>query len=223
VPRHGDALFHSDGGKAAAVARMKPSTEELLLLLGARRTALDPARSGAAGELVDLGLAELTAGKDGTSGIRLTGEGRTLRRRLVAKRRRAAPVRQQDLQALEERVVLRISRIIDARIAELEPRLRTMPPAHEQGVVAVDDLGTRVLSALQELDLAQHLDGIVPLRLLRAQLSEVASTALDRVLLQLERQYQIDLKIANDPKAVILPDSGIWLPGRGLAYYAALR
>jgi hypothetical protein len=202
---------------------MRTSTEELLLQLGARRAGIDPAWSDDLGELVGLALAEVQQDKTGGSTVRLTTEGRKLKEELARRNRRRRGASLGDLQAAEERIVSRISNIIDTKLAALEPRLRAMPSAQEPQVVLVDDLGRRVLCAIQEIDQAQRLDGIVPLHLLRAQLGDVPGLLLDRALVDLERQYRIDLKIANDPCAVSCPNSGIRLPGRGLAYYAALR
>jgi hypothetical protein len=202
---------------------MKTSTEELLVRLGARRVGIDPGWSDELCELVGLGLAEVQDGKTGGATVRLTIEGRKLKQELTRTKRSKRGASLDDLQAVEERIVLRISNIIDQKLAALEPRLRTMPPAHEPEVVLIDDLGRRVLSAIQQIDQAQRLDGIVPLHLLRAHLGEIPGNQLDHALLELERQYRIDLKIANDPRGVPMPDSGIRLPGRGLAYYAALR
>jgi hypothetical protein len=202
---------------------MRTSTEELLLRLGARRAEVDPACSDEFGELVRLGFAEVQEGKSGGSTVRLTVKGRNRKEQLARQARRRRSASLDDLQAAEDRIVLRISHLIDEKLAAIEPRLRTMPPSHETQALAAEDLAARVLQAIQEIDEAQRLDGIVPLHLLRAQMADIPALSLDRVLVELERQYQIDLKIANDPKAVSWPDSGIRLPGRGLAYYAALR
>jgi hypothetical protein len=200
---------------------MTASTTALLARLGARRSALEPDCSRDAEALVALGFAEIHKDRDGRRTIRLTEKGRGAKEQLRAPRRKMANL--EDLRALEERVVLRVAALLDTKLQELEPRLRTMPPAHKPEVVVVDGLGSRVLSAIQELDEAQHLDGIVPIASLRNVLCDMPAALLNQSLIELERQYRIDLKIANDPATVPAPESGLRLPGRGLAYYVAVR
>lgn len=200
---------------------MKESTTALLARLGVRRTAVDAASRADAEALVALGMAEVQEGRDGRVMARLTPQGQRAKQQLTLSRRRVASL--EDLRALEERVVLRVGALIDSKLQALEPRLRTMPPAHKPEVVVVDGLGARLLSAIQELDESQHLDGIVPIAMLRSMFPELPGPMLDRSLIDLERQYRIDLKIANDPTTVSAPESGIRLPGRGLAYYVAVR
>lgn len=190
--------------------------------LTARSTPLQQADEAELAELVGRGLVRQHTGRDGRRMVQLTAEGRQHKAELQAKLppRRGASL--QDLLALEQRLLVRIERLLDARLAGLEPRLPTMPPPHVQAAAA-EQLADRVLAAIQQLDLRQQLDGIVPLRALRAHLADVSATVLDRELVNLERQYRIDLKIANDPSTVPEPESGIRMPGRGLAYFAALR
>jgi hypothetical protein len=202
---------------------MRPSTEELLLRLGARRSGIDPAGSEDLAELVRSGLVDVQDGKAGKPAVRLTDEGRRRKDALVRKNRPRRAASLDDLRVFEERIIDRISQLIDAKLTALELRLQTRHPTTEPHVVVTDALAARVLSAIQQIDQAQRLDGIVPLHQLRAQLMDVPGPQLDHALVELERQYRIDLKIANDPKSIFRPDSGIRLPGRGLAYYAAIR
>jgi len=204
----------------------KPTNETssaLLARLGLRPSALDTQSVRDAEALVAMGLVKLHTARDGRRMGQLTETGKRAKEQLRASRRRT--VNQEDLRALEERLVLRVAALIDGRLRQLEPRLRTMPPAHKPEVLVVEDdrVGARVLSAIQEIDEAQHLDGIVPLAMLRSLLTELPGPLLDRSLIDLERQYRIDLKIANDPATVPSPESGIRLPGRGLAYFVAVR
>jgi hypothetical protein len=202
---------------------MNESSSALLARLGVRRTALDEESVRVAEALVAQGLAEIRTARDGRRMAQLTERGRRAKEQLRASRRRAASY--EDLRALEERVVLRVAALIEARLQQLEPRLRTMPPAHkpEVLVIDIDGLGARVLSAIQEIDEAQHLDGIVPIAVLRNALPDMPAALLDQSLIELERQYRIDLKIANDPATVPSPDAGIRLAGRGLACFVAVR
>ncbi|MBI5535180.1 MAG: hypothetical protein HY898_20805 [Deltaproteobacteria bacterium] len=202
---------------------MRTSTEELLLRLGARRIAVDPDWSEDLGELVRLGFAQVQQAKSGASTVQLTVQGKKCKEQLARQVRRRRSASLDDLHAAEDRIVLRISQLIDDKLAALEPRLHTRLSSHDNPALVAEDPAARVLAAIQEIDRAQRLDGIVPLHLVRAQLADIPALSLDRVLVDLERQYRIDLKIANDPKTVSQPDSGIRLPGRGLAYYAALR
>src|SRR5262249_40226339 len=84
-------------------------------------------------------------------------------------------------------------------------------------------LPQRIVAALQQLDVQHRYDGLVPLHALRPALPGVSRAAFDAALFDLERRYQVDLKIANDPVAVPHPEAGVRVDGRGLIYYVARR
>lgn len=80
-----------------------------------------------------------------------------------------------------------------------------------------------VLDAIRALDREGRLDGLVPIPAVRRRLASFERPQLDRALLELERVFRIDLKIANDPLAVEAAGEGIPHPARGLLYYAVVR
>jgi hypothetical protein len=61
---------------------------------------------------------------------------------------------------------------------------------------------------------------LVPIPVIRHQFPGVSEKALTRVLLSLEQNRTVDLKIANDPTGVSEPEAGIRVDDRGLVYFA---
>lgn len=83
--------------------------------------------------------------------------------------------------------------------------------------------GERIVALLDRLDALHHLDGLVPLPLLRRELGATPRSVVDRTLFDLEQCGRIALKIANNRSAVHEPEQGILLHGRGLIYFARTR
>lgn len=81
----------------------------------------------------------------------------------------------------------------------------------------------RVIAVLQGLD--PHRQGIIPLLAVRGALPHVSREDLDRALLQLERDWVVDLNVAQAPLQ-LSPEaraSAIYRKDRGLVAYVTLR
>ena len=80
-------------------------------------------------------------------------------------------------------------------------------------------------AAVTEIDRRDHHDGIVPIGKLRRTLAYLSlnRATFDAALLEEERAYIVDLKVANDPTRVKDPEEGIVIESRGLLYFVVLR
>lgn len=80
-------------------------------------------------------------------------------------------------------------------------------------------------AAVTEIDRRDHHDGIVPIGKLRRTLAYLGlnRATFDAALLEEERAYTVDIKVANDPTRVKDPEEGIPIEGRGLLYFVVLR
>ncbi len=120
--------------------------------------------------------------------------------------------------------LLRRIEVLEARLDALERLVAQSPPPRKKLASAdLDDLEPVVVDTLLALDREHRLDGLVPIPHVRRSLPGFLRADLDRILLNLERRFRIDLKIANDPMSIETPSDGISHPDRGLLYYAALR
>lgn len=119
------------------------------------------------------------------------------------------------LAALEEAVAA-----LTARVAALEGRApeASIDPAA---------LRTALIGAIGDVDAGTRAGGLVPIPELRAELRRRGINAGDgdvtAALEALEREWLIDLSIAQDPSQVADRAAGIERPGRGLLYYVARR
>jgi hypothetical protein len=164
--------------------------------------------------LVSEGL--LTVRKEGRSElVALTDAGRERAATLPtvpARAPRAAPPKAADLAARLDR--------IEAALARIEGRLGG-------GAAAPADLKKALLEVIAEVDAARRYGGLVPLPDIRKVLRERGITASDAevngALEELEREFTIDLSVAQSPTAVEDRGAGIERPGRGLAYYVLRR
>ncbi|MCE9578431.1 MAG: hypothetical protein K8W52_35220 [Deltaproteobacteria bacterium] len=106
---------------------------------------------------------------------------------------------------------------LTARVAQLEGRA----PAP----VTVIDLAPAALAAIAELDASGRYGGLVPIPVVRGALRARGAddAAISATLLELERQFRIDLSIAQSPTTAPDRSQGIERPGRGLLYYVARR
>jgi len=95
-------------------------------------------------------------------------------------------------------------------------------PTHEP---SPRDVLAEVCAAVRELGRLGRMGGLVPLPDLRRRLASLAidRSALDAALLAAERDYLLDLKVANDPSSVHDASEGIEVPGRGLLYFVVAR
>lgn len=80
-------------------------------------------------------------------------------------------------------------------------------------------------AAVTEIDRRDHHDRLVPIGKLRLSLAYLGlnRATFDAALLEEERAYTVDLKVANDPTRVREPEGGITVEGRGLLYFVVLR
>jgi hypothetical protein len=173
--------------------------------------------------LVDLGLlakATKGSGKKKEAAYELTKTAKealkptTKPRATGAKRPPAASV--DDLRAMEARLLERL----DALAARLP-----QPPAEAPSPPRNGDLRSAIPAAIRDADLAGRFGGMVPIPEVRKVVHSrtgASRTEFDEMLLALEREFLVDLKIANDPRR---PDAseGIAVPGRGLVFFAIAR
>jgi hypothetical protein len=82
-----------------------------------------------------------------------------------------------------------------------------------------------LLSVLGDLDRRERHAGMVPIPEVRAVFLQRGWTrsAFDEQLLRAERDFVVDLKIANDPARLAEPELAIEEPGRGHLQYVVLR
>jgi hypothetical protein len=124
------------------------------------------------------------------------------------------PATLDDLRAMEARILERL----DALAARL-PASTPQPPPQD------GDLRTAIPTAIRDADLAGRFGGMVPIPEVRKVVQSrtgASRTEFDDMLLALEREFRVDLKIANDPRR---PDAseGIAVPGRGLVFFALAK
>jgi len=123
---------------------------------------------------------------------------------------------------LEQRIAL-----LERTVRELTARAHHETPAPPAAALpqapAPAGLEGDVFDVIRSLDREGRLDGLVPIPWLRRRFPSAHKLQLDRALLELERGFRIDLKIANDPLAVEAAGDGILHPARGLLYYAVVR
>ena len=96
------------------------------------------------------------------------------------------------------------------------------PPPHQP--LVAEEFDRVVRTALRELDASGRHGGLVPLPSLRRALSHHgwSREQFDAALLERQRSRALDLKIANDPRAVADAGDGIDT-ARGLLYYVVAR
>jgi DNA-binding MarR family transcriptional regulator len=80
-------------------------------------------------------------------------------------------------------------------------------------------------TTIPEINRRDRHDGLVPIGKIRRTLAYLGldRPTFDAALLEEERAYTVDLKIANDPSRVKDPEEGISIEGRGLLYFVVLR
>jgi hypothetical protein len=118
----------------------------------------------------------------------------------------------EDLQALE----VRLNQKLD-QIAQLfAPRAQSKPGANAKQIEAA------IPAAIRQADQQGRHGGLVPIpevRRLVLQQTGATRAQFDQALLAMERDFRVDLKIADDARRADAPE-GIQVPGRGLVYYA---
>ncbi len=128
--------------------------------------------------------------------------------------------------ALESRLLARIDLLARALGVELGGSAQAGAPVERPApVIAAEAFATAVHAAIRDADLAGRHGGLVPIpevRKLVALRTGATREQFDLALLSLERDFRVDLKIANDPTR---PDAaeGIRVQGRGLVYFALAK
>jgi hypothetical protein len=117
-----------------------------------------------------------------------------------------------DIEALEARITQKLDQIVHL----LAPHVQSKPGANDKQVEAA------ISAAIRQADQQGRHDGLVPIpevRRLVLQQTGATRAQFDQALLAMEREFRVDLKIADDPRRPDAPE-GIQVPGRGLVYYA---
>ena len=155
--------------------------------------------------------------------------------RAPAKPKTAKPVPASiaDLAGTEARILARLEQLARSLGIELS-KLPTAAPlpsdagaratlaAMSPAVISADALSSAILGALKDADLAGRHGGLVPIpevRRLAAMRTGASREQFDLTLLSLERDFKVDLKIANDPNRADAAE-GLRVHGRGLVYFA---
>jgi hypothetical protein len=114
---------------------------------------------------------------------------------------------------------------LEAEVAAL--RARTPAAAAPAPPATGPALAAAILDAAADLDARQRLGGLVPIpelrRALRGNGVAADDAAVTDALLALERDFRIDLAVAQSPTAVAERAAGIERAGRGLLYYVTRR
>jgi hypothetical protein len=132
----------------------------------------------------------------------------------------------EEVQALLRELEARLTDRIRAEVVgAVREALGETPKAAQPAVAKTEPLEAAIPGAIKEADRHGHHGGLVPIpevRRLVQQRTGATRAQFDAALLALERQFRVDLKIANDARR---PDAaeGIEVPGRGLVYFALAR
>ncbi len=138
---------------------------------------------------------------------------RALKPPAPARRARPRAATLEDLQALEARLNQKLDQIAQQLLA---PQVQSKPGANGKQVEAV------IPAAIRQADQQGRHGGLVPIpevRRLVLQQTGATRAQFDQALLAMERDFRVDLKIADDARRADAPE-GIQVPGRGLVYYA---
>ncbi|MFL5441092.1 MAG: hypothetical protein ACJ79W_18180 [Myxococcales bacterium] len=185
--------------------------------------------------LVDRGLlVRTTRGKKREPAYELTAIAKEALKPLPkprpARAKKSPPVTLDDLRAMEARLLEQLDALgrelaasRPAPPAETQPTPRPAKPAVPRDPDGY--LRSAIPTAIRDADLAGRFGGMVPIPEVRKVVQSrtgASRTEFDDVLLALEREFLVDLKIANDPRR---PDAseGIAVPGRGLVFFALAR
>jgi hypothetical protein len=110
-------------------------------------------------------------------------------------------------------------------VARIEARFAAEPtPGRVLGVAMPPHaLRDAVLETLRTLDARHRYGGLVPIPELRRALAPAAAAQVNAALFSLERDYLVDLSVAQAPTQIADATAGIERPGRGLLYYVTPR
>ena len=126
------------------------------------------------------------------------------------------------LRELEARLVERIREQVVGAVREaIGERPKGAQPAPAEAV----PLDAAIAGAIRDADRLGRHGGLVPIpevRRLVAERTGATRAQFDAALLGLERQFRVDLKLANDARRSDAAE-GIEVPGRGLVYFVLAR
>lgn len=167
--------------------------------------------------------------------LELTEAGRAVAQALpveaqLAPRPRAAGAVPVDLVERLDRIEQAIARLASTqeRLLQLVVVARPSTPARADDDGADgSSLRATLLDAIASLDARQGHGGLVPIPALREELRQRGTSAppsaVDAVLIALERDRAIELRVAQSPSLLADRAQGIERPGRGLVYYVSPR
>lgn len=191
-------------------------------------------RTAAIAELCERGLLQASV-KGRTMTLSLTPAGEAACAALPPPEEKAAQARRPGasapaladlLAALEARLMARLDRL-EARLDQVSVRPERSEAQSKGPPSSAADLKSVILEALLSLDRRHRHGGLVPIPALRRELRARGVPSPDAdvnaALESLEREYAVDLHVAQSPTTVPERDQGIERPGRGLAYYVAPR
>ena len=114
-----------------------------------------------------------------------------------------------------------------ARLDRIEAQLARILELLEPRAASPADLKPLLLEVIAELDAAHRYGGLVPLPDIRQELRRrgvgAPDATVNAALEELERDFAVDLSIAQSPTTVPDRAAGIERPGRGLVYYVVRR
>ena len=117
-------------------------------------------------------------------------------------------------------------RTLGARVDALAASLGKQTALEEPpATVTPDRFEQELARALRELDRRGRHGGLVPLPELRRALAKLGMSRsdFDEALLERERAFSIDLKVAHDGRQLADASDALRDPARGLLYYVVLR
>ena len=110
-------------------------------------------------------------------------------------------------------------------LSAIRQRLEALAGAEAPVAAPATGFDAALQAAIGDLDRRGRHGGLVPIPEVRRALAGLglSHAAFDEALLERERAFEVDLKLANDPRAVADAAEGIRDPGRGLLYYVVRR
>lgn len=133
-----------------------------------------------------------------------------------------AKVTMADLAARIDELAARIEELTRLLGAKGTPAEAAPSPAPVRDAARFED---EILRVVRDLDTRGRFGGMVPIPEARSVFLEAGWTreAFDRALVAAERDFVVDLKIANDPSRLARPELAIDDASRGLLQYVVAR
>ena len=126
------------------------------------------------------------------------------------------------LRELEARLLERIKEQVVGAVREV---IGEQPTGAHPAPAATEPIDSAIAGAIRDADRLGRHGGLVPIpevRRLVAERTGATRAQFDAALLGLERQFRVDLKLANDARRSDAAE-GIEVPGRGLVYFVLAR